>query len=90
MESDIEQQTVSTDSTCLAADEHRARHEAPARVALDAVVLRDHVEHVEQLPLVLVQTLHLEVEQRVRVQLQAVLLLEVARELLLVLLQRTH
>lgn len=73
-------------SSDLAADEHRARHETSTRVALDAIVLRDHRHHVQQLPLILVQTLHLEVEQRRRVQLQAVLLLQITRELLLVLL----
>ena len=38
-----------------------------ARAAADAVVQRDQVEHVEVLPLVLVEPLDLDVEQRLRI-----------------------
>ena len=48
----------------LSADHHRTRHERRRRVLLDPVVHGDDVQAVEQLPLVLVDPLHLLVNKR--------------------------
>ena len=48
----------------LAAEDHRARHRRRGRAALQPVVERDQVEHVEVLALVLVEPLDLNVEER--------------------------
>ena len=55
---------------------------------LDAVVERDDVQNVEQLALVLVDSLHLDVEHRRRIDHHVELLLNVRRQLHLVLLAR--
>ena len=52
----------------LAAEDDGARHVVAMRVVLDAVVERDDMQRVEQLPLVLVDALDLAVEERVRVE----------------------
>eukprot|EP00047_Mylnosiga_fluctuans_P003292 m.228426 g.228426 ORF g.228426 m.228426 type:complete len:867 (+) comp11740_c0_seq1:45-2645(+) len=68
----------------LAANQDSAGHEVAAGVLLHAVVEGDDVQDVEQLALVLVQALDLDVEERVRVDLDAVLLGQVLGKLLLV------
>ena len=54
-------------------------------IGLDTVVHRDDVEHVEQLPLVLVNTLDVNVENRVHVDVHGIVCLEHLRKTLLVL-----
>jgi hypothetical protein len=49
----------------LAAEDHAARYCRAARVAAQALPERDHVQHVQVLALVLVDALHLHVEQAV-------------------------
>ena len=49
----------------LAGEEERPRRDRPVRIATHPVVEDDDVEHVQQLPLVLVNPLHLAVEERV-------------------------
>ncbi len=49
----------------LAGKHHGARNAVLVGLCLDAVVARDHVENVQQLPLVFVDALHLHVEQRI-------------------------
>lgn len=58
---------------------------APGRLT---VVHRDHVQAVQELPLVLVDPLHLHVEHGGRIDLHLVLLLQELRKLQLVLLSR--
>ena len=51
----------------LAAEDHGARRAPAARPSLEPVVERDEVQHVQVLPLVLVQPFHLDVEERLRI-----------------------
>ena len=71
----------------LAGKHHDARDHAVRRrlrVVQDLLVARDHVQHVQQLALVLVDALDLHVEQCAGVQLQALVLHHPARQALLV------
>ena len=60
-------------------------HEVCVGVLLEVVVLRDDVQRVELLSLVLVQALYLNVEDRVGVEHNAVLVLDILGKVLLVL-----
>ena len=68
----------------LGAENKRARHEVHARVILELVVQRDNMQNVEHLALVLMQALDLHVENRVHVDLDAVMLLNILRQAQLV------
>ena len=50
----------------LGAEDERARRHVGLRVALEAQVEREDVQHVQVLPLVFVQALGLDVEERLR------------------------
>jgi len=63
-----------------------SRHKGSIRIALDPVVECDHVQNVQQLPLVLVNSLHLNVEYGVGIDVDPGRLLEVGGKLVLVVL----
>jgi hypothetical protein len=71
---------------CLAREDHRARHPVGLRVRQNLVVACDHVQHVEQLALVLVHALDLHVEQAVRIDLNREFTQDVVGQAALVLL----
>ena len=68
----------------LAGEDHHPRHPVGARVGQDGLVAGDHVQHIEQLPLVFVHALHVHVEHGIGVERDAQLLLHVGRQALLV------
>ena len=55
----------------LASEKHGARHRIRVRIGAQPVIARHDVQQVQQLPLVLVDALHLHVEQRVDVDVLA-------------------
>ena len=61
------------------------RYPLRIRIGLDAVVAGNHMQHVHQLTLVLVNTLYLHVEQRIRVHHHVEILGDKGRETLFVL-----
>jgi len=79
-----------TEATDLAADHDGAGGNRVARVLLDAIVQRNDVQNVQQLSFVLVDSLHLNVEHRRRVDHDVELLVNVGRQLHLVLLFDKH
>ena len=64
----------------LAREDGDARHPVRLRIGDDVLVTRDHVQHVEQLPLVFVDALDLHVEQTVRADLDAGAMFDVRSE----------
>ena len=60
----------------LGAEDERARRHVRLRIALEPQVEREDVEHVQVLPLVFVQALDLDVEERLRIHLHAGALLD--------------
>ena len=75
----------------LPAEDERARDHGQVRVLLRPQVERNHVQEIEQLALVFVHALDLHVEERVAIDVHAVLRFDVPGELVLVpLLDRAH
>ena len=70
----------------LRAEDKCARHHRVVRIVADAVVQHEDVQRVEQLTLILMQTLDLHVEHHRRVQLDALMTINPAAETLLVFL----
>ena len=75
--------------TYLATNKHRPGSEGSLRVSFQSVVHDNHMKAVEQLPLVLVDSLHLYIKHGVGIEDNAVLVLHVVSKPVLVLLQAT-
>ena len=68
---------------CLAAKDHRARCHAFGEAMLDAQILGDHLQGIEVLALVLVNTLHLHIKQGGGIHRKTIVAMDVVTELTL-------
>lgn len=80
--------SVSCYHTHLATNHDSPGHKLQVGVLLDAVVQGDDMQAVQQLPLVLMDSLHLHVKDRGRVHFDVIVFLDICRQLHFVLLYK--